>query len=392
MILIANIYRPPQGNIDNFTQVLENILINLELTKIELFIMGDLNIDMLDKKNISTKRIIELLKPFGLRQLIKSPTRYSNDKNSILDVIFTNSDFISNSGVGDVNLSDHQMILTTRKKVKIQNQKCAFTGRSYRNYNKDVFQISVADADWTTFDNENTVTSKWKEMEKIIRGSIDVMCPIKEFRIKQVKEQWVTPPLLELIKDKDSAMKKAKRKGDPELWKIAKDLRNRCTKRLREARAEYIKDKLKNNMGNSKKFWKNIQEVLPNKKSKDCSFNLFESEKGEMVKPEKTADFINEYFTGIGPKLAQQYNSKWSFNGTESDEIMDDVKSDLIEITRLCNDININKSSGVEHLSSEILRDAFLAVPIKVVELFNMSFDTSEIPDEWKIAKVTPLP
>ena len=73
--------------------------------------MGDFNIDLLDRKNTSTKKLIDLTKPFGLRQLIKHPTRYSKDKNSILDLIYTNSDFIYDSGVCDVNLSDHQLIL-----------------------------------------------------------------------------------------------------------------------------------------------------------------------------------------------------------------------------------------------------------------------------------------
>ena len=114
------------------------------------------------------------------------------------------------------------------------------------------------------------------------------------------------PPLLELIKDKDNAMKKAKRRGDLDLWKIAKILRNRCTKRLREARADYIKEKLDNNIGNSKKFWKNIQEVLPNKKSASKNtFNLFDMEKNEIVDPANTANFINGFFTSIWPKLAQ---------------------------------------------------------------------------------------
>ena len=111
-----------------------------------------------------------------------------------------------------------------------------------------------------------------------------IICPIKVFRVKQEKEQWITPPLLELIKDKDYAMKLAKMRGDPELWKIAKTLRNRCTKRLRVARAEFIKEKLNNNMGDSKKFWKSIQEVLPNKKSKSKNaFSLFDHEKNEIV-------------------------------------------------------------------------------------------------------------
>ena len=280
MVLIGNIYWPPQGNVENFTQVLEQILDDLDLTKIELYIIGDINIDMLDKKNSYTKRVIELMKPFGLRQLVKTPTRFSNDKNSLLDVIFTNSDFICNSGVGNVSLSDHQLILATRKKAKIKKRKCTFIGRSYRNYNKDVFQNIVADADWTSFNNKATVSEKWNEMVNIIRNAIDTMCPVKVFHVKQEKEQWITPPLLELIKDKDNAMKIAKKRGDPELWKIAKNLRNRCTRRLRDARSDFIKEKLDNNMGNSKKFWKNIQEVLPNKKSNSKnSFNLFDKEK-----------------------------------------------------------------------------------------------------------------
>ena len=110
------------------------------------------------------------------------------------------------------------------------------------------------------------------------------------------------------------------------------------------------------------------------------------------MEPEKTADYINQFFTGIGPKLAQQYNKLWSFKGFETDKTLNNIETDIMEIIKLCKDININKSSGVNHLSSEILRDALLAVPIKLVELFNLSFDSSEIPNEWKIAKVTPLP
>ena len=58
----------------------------------------------------------------------------------------------------------------------------------------------------------------------------------------------------------------------------------------------------------------------------------------------------------------------------------------------MCQEININKSSCIDNLSSEIIRDAFLAIPTKVVELFNLSFELSEVPKLWKVAKVTPLP
>ena len=47
--------------------------------------MGDLNLDLLDKNNKSDKEIVTTLKQLGLRQLIKEPARYSQNKNSCLD-------------------------------------------------------------------------------------------------------------------------------------------------------------------------------------------------------------------------------------------------------------------------------------------------------------------
>ena len=140
LILIGNVYRPPQGDIDEFTSVLENVFTSIDLNKTEVYIMGDINVDFKDKKCILTKKGIAPYKPYGFNQIIKEPTRYSKDKESLIDVFITNSNYISNSGVCDVNISDHQMILLTRTKIKIPKRKISFEGRSYRKYDKNEFQ------------------------------------------------------------------------------------------------------------------------------------------------------------------------------------------------------------------------------------------------------------
>ena len=117
-ILIGNLYRPPQGNAQNCINILENILSNIDLQKTEIFLMGDLNLDIFDKNIKLAKELVNTLKQLGLRQLIKEPTRFSHNKNSCLDLFFTNSDIIACSGVGNLNISDHQLILLTRKKTK----------------------------------------------------------------------------------------------------------------------------------------------------------------------------------------------------------------------------------------------------------------------------------
>ena len=175
-----------------------------------------------------------------------------------MDLFITNSNNISNVGVCDINLSDHLMILLTRKKAPNIKIKCEFIVRSYRNYNKMRFQENIRNENWDNYDSNPTVKGKWEEMESIIRNNIDAMCPLKKFKIKQEKEPWISNRLIELIKDRDSRFKRAKRRKDPQLWNEAKRLRNNCIKRLREAKADYIKENLENNIGNQKKFWQNM--------------------------------------------------------------------------------------------------------------------------------------
>ena len=74
--LIANGYRPPDGNISDFFEYFEDTLSEIDLTKIYLFFMGDFNIDYLDKKSDNTRKFKATLKQYGLDQLILKPTHW----------------------------------------------------------------------------------------------------------------------------------------------------------------------------------------------------------------------------------------------------------------------------------------------------------------------------
>ena len=391
VILICNIYRPPQGNVETFIDTMDNLLSELDLHRCEIILMGDFNIDILDKRNISTIRLQEMIKQYGLRQLIKEPTRYSENRHSCIDLLITNSDIIANSGVANVNLSDHQMILMTRKKLKIKKKKCDFIGRSYRNYNKPNLQLNLQNHSWVEFDNAQTVSDKWAVLLGKITLEIDKICPLRNFKIKQEKEPWISPELIELIKDKDRALKTAKKRKDPALWNDAKRLRNQCIRRLRQAKADFISANLNNNIGNQKKFWNNIQTLLPNKNSGNSNIHLIHDVLNTEIEEDKTSTYINDFFINIGPNLATKCNLPWNYTGTYNNNHLENMSTDVDEILRLCKNININKSSCINNISSEILRDAFLAIPDKIVDMFNMSFELGEIPDDWKIGKVTPL-
>ena len=393
-ILLGNLYRPPQGDVSKCIDFLDNVLSDIDLQKIEVFLMGDLNLDISDKNNAMVKSLLNMTKQLGLRQLILEPTRYSPIKDSCIDLLFTNSDIISKVGVSNVNLSDHQMILLTRKKAKFLKHKCEFIGRSYRNYNRNDFQNRIRTSNWDFLDDGMNIDidRQWNLFEQNISIVLDEMCPKKTFRIKQVKQPWITPRLLELILDKDKAMKKAKKSKRNDLWNEAKRLRNACTNRLRKAKAQYIKEQLEIHSNDQKKFWKHIQEVIPNSNKNTKIINLKDTNTGDPIELNDTADYINNFFINIGPNLAKNCHQPWQFTGNTCDHVLENIETSSAELTDICKTININKASCVTDISSEILKDAFLAIPGKLCLLFNNCFRTATTPSIWKHARVTPLP
>ena len=79
-------------------------------------------------------------------------------------------------------------------------------------------------------------------MQNHILSELDVMCPLKSFRIRISKDPWITNELVERIRDKDRLLSKAKRTKRPEDWKRAKRERNIIIKDVKKAKTEYLID------------------------------------------------------------------------------------------------------------------------------------------------------
>ena len=151
-IVVANIYRPPSGSVGNFTDSLYACFDALSKYKEhDIFLLGDMNIDM-NKQHNNITLLKNFIKQTGMKQLIKEPTHFNRlSPDSLLDIIITNSTSITNSGTKNVNISDHEMMLCTRRHIPKVKQQATFTGRSYREYNRDVFQNSLRNENWDDF-------------------------------------------------------------------------------------------------------------------------------------------------------------------------------------------------------------------------------------------------
>ena len=160
---------------------------------------------------------------------------------------------------------------------------------------------------WETFDNENDVNKAWEIiMFNHIKKTADELCPLKHFRIAQVKEAWITCELLEMIKEKESALARAKRTKSENDFQRARQLRNEVIRRLCTARADYVKNNLEESRGDTKKFWKNISDILPARKSSQRnSIRLTNQTSNDTIPEHECADYINSFLTQLGNTIVK---------------------------------------------------------------------------------------
>ena len=287
-----------------------------------------------------------------------------------------------------VNISDHLPVFVNRKKINVISEKAKFSGRSYRQYDTDVFANEFMNQNWDVFDQTTDPNLLWEIFCEKIVTILDRQCPMKTFSIKQYKEPWITNELLELIKDKDLALRKAKKSKKDSDWKIACRFRNDCLSKIRKAKSDFVKNQLNNNQNDSKKFWKNVKDIWPSKKSKNSKITLIDQDTKKEIPVNETADYINRFFTHIGPKLSQELNDPWLYEGVVADRHLLNIEVNTIELYKLCKEIDIHKSSSVENISSRILKDAFMVQIDRLQYLVSQIFKTGIYPSLWKIANI----
>ena len=192
-ILFGVVFRPPSAS--NFLELLSNSISNsISFDAQEIFILGDININMLDKNNkfilnkgyrfskeesnytspsSLTKKYIEFLRTYGLTQIIKEPTRVTDKSATLLDHILVNTPSkITQSGVLPKALSDHDMIYCTRKHQAIKTGKHnTINLRSLKKYSKDIFLDQLRKIQFPNYQNFSCINDAYQNfLEKVMVG------------------------------------------------------------------------------------------------------------------------------------------------------------------------------------------------------------------------------
>ena len=392
-LIIANVYRPPQGNIKKFCSNIRNCL--NEISNIypdRIFsLWGILILILIKKTSVECKELVNLMSSYGFKQFIKDITRFSTI-NTCIDLVFSNCDYISKAGTLNLNYSDHQAIFITKKKQITRSNKMKFYGRSYKNYNAEDFKEMVQKLDWEDLFNFDDPNKAWEFCIGKITDCIESICPLKEFSINEYKENWMNRGLMELIIDKDIALKKAKKTKNIDDIIYSRKIRNETGKIIEKAKRDFLEEEFINSKGDPKKFWKNIYSIIPKsniEKQKDIIH--LKNNNGKNIDIEKKTGYINKFFINIGPKLASNINETWEYFDKIEENSINTFKIDKGLVYLYTTEIDTTKSSGIENISSRCLKDALLVLNAQICHIFELSINLEKFPDQWKLDTVVPL-
>ena len=163
---------------------------------------------------------------------------------------------------------------------------------------------------------------------------------------------------------------------------------------VKEAKQNYLLVQLKVHEKDQNKFWTDVKTLIP-----DMSNNKVEAIMnlvvGELCTGKEANDLMNKYFVNIGQELADKLpvtNFEVNRNEMCGSQLssFDELTRD--ELFKILKEISLSKSSGLDQISTRLLVDAFYGIPDILVTFYSFSLKHGQIPDCFKIAKVTPLP
>ena len=296
----------------------------------------------------------------------------------------------------EYHISDHQPVYAVHKKGRDKRESVGFEGRSYRNFDKNIFKDMLREAvNWEDLHNIDNPNSAWDFILKHGTSVLDKLCPMQTFHIKNYRPDWMTDELIEQIKDRDYFYRKAKASRSEDDWNIAKHLRNVTNSNIRSSKREFVLNELNENKNDAKKFWKVIKKVIPTKQSSSQDI-LLKGEDGQKIDKQLVADYINEFFINVGkvdcPSVVKDDPNQVRCTENELLQIKNFEQTTETEVYKIVKDINVSKSSGISNLSSLALKEAFTVLIPEITYMYNLSFQTSIFPSVWKEALVVPIP
>ena len=408
--IIGVVYRHPCMNDILFNDdYLKKLCKKLSSENKNNYISGDFNFDLLSTSTHNTTfDFFDSMMSNFLLPTITIPTKINTVKSTVIDNIFTNDiNPDMKSGNLTIGISDHlpSFFIVPKKNQNHMPKKQNLYKRDSKNFDRENFLLDYLAIDWEEsleVDKNDTNHSLSNFMLKMT-NLLDKYIPVKKVSQKEFKRKfkpWISQNILHKIECKNKLFKKyVKIKNADQKQRILheyKFAKNEITSMTREAKKAYYRNYFSKHKKNLQKVWKGIKEIINIKnKNFDHPTSLL-VDKSFTDDPTKMANAFNDFFTSIADDILK----KRRFEGNKSfrDFLLNPLPNSLllfeceeIEIKKIIKLLNVHKASGPNSIDTNILHLLVEEISHPLCKIFNLSFNTGQHPDIFKIAKTIPI-
>ena len=159
-----------------------------------VIITGDFNSNMLDNSG-NGKKFKDPLQLAGFNNIIKSPTRVTENSSTVIDLICTNNPTkIISSGVIDICIADHKFIYSSFKLIKSRNPPPNIKDvKCYKGVkeNPKPFQDDLKSVPWwicSIFEDVDDIAWVW---ENLFNDVVNCYIPTRRLKTRQRSLPWM---------------------------------------------------------------------------------------------------------------------------------------------------------------------------------------------------------
>ena len=397
-IIIVAVYRPHGGTIQGFTEELERIIHGLNLGSRRCLLAGDFNI-RLEQDSTENSIFTESMRSQHFFPVITKPTRFPPDNRSspsLLDLIWTNSLNVLNSGIVYHDTTDHCptfiQLPIINNSVHSDNDFVKISFRLNNTETRESFSRAVASFNWPSLasDDINTFVS---DFTSTLNNMYCANFPLKTKNIskKQIMNPWCTPEIRKLIHNKSEYFKLL------QIGSVSKEENNTYKNRVKSvistAKRNYYNNLFAQNFDNIRKTWKTINFLIGTN-NRGNSIKKLILNGVEYSDDSSLAEIFSDHFSSISAALQanipRSYRNAADMVGVHDfepfflDPCTPDECSAIIDAMKITNE-------GKNNLPIRLLKankDIFSPV---ISEIVNQSISTGVFPDQLKIATVIPV-
>ncbi|XP_068713190.1 uncharacterized protein [Montipora foliosa] len=195
--------------------------------------------------------------------------------------------------------------------------------------------------------------------------------------------------------NRDFLKKKAMLDRKQSTWDQYKRARNQTNNEIKKAKRKYFIDNLELSKSNpKKKTWNLIYELSSRRSNKAGNISEIKIAEQIATEPLEIAEELNLHFSNIGERLA----SKIPASDIEPETYLTPTETSfslkapsLNVVYNLLSKLNERKSAGLDNIPNKLLKMAASIVSPSLILTFAKSIETGIFPDEWKLARVTPI-